>query len=550
MVGRFGRGRLAALIAVVGALGVMAAFASAAAAYSPIYLDPEASFKGPAIASTADGGVMLTITFDEHMLFCRIDPGGSTCAAAGGPTAPFEYEEDLGNWPFVAGNQIGLLDTRRADGGLEKKLFYRYDEAGHLTAEYEVASTTAGGTLAFTEAAEAPAGALTPMAFIGTVAGGSSSEGAVLAASEAFPATGTGSKFVVSRNAANTANVSDSDAAISVQGALLSSAYIGLAEGPGVYWRHLIGTGAPSFIQSNTHWSTPKLVGQSVSSSPIRMATGPGGLYLAYQRPGDGAVVLQKYEGGETFGAPLAITPGEISDFAIAEDPAGLIHVVYSDGGSEPFLHYSYAKDASNAVFTRPQVFPTAAYRDLRLVANSDGGGWVSWLDDETDSTFVLQLAPGEPAEPTSGGGGAPSAPSGGGGTGGPPSGGGTKKAPTPAAPTATVSGSLGHGLVGQLSVPKQCVAGGTAFKATLRVKQKGSKAHKVSYTVKGVAFSLGGKPIATDTAKPFEASFSTKGAGADKPLTVTAKVSVNLHLAHRISKVTKTLTAKVRTCG
>jgi hypothetical protein len=549
MVGRFGRGKLAALIAVVGALGVMAAFASAAAAYAPIYLDPEANFKGPAIVSTANGGVLLTITFEEHMRFCRIDPGASSCAAVGGPPAPAGFEEDLGNWPFIAGTDLGFLDTRRESGGLEKKIFYEYKEDGTLVYAHEVANTSAGGELAFTEAASAPGNVIAPGYFLGTIDGSGGSDGTPLAASETTSNSGTGSKFIVSRNSADTEDGSASEAAIAVQGNLLSSAYVGLYEGPKVYWRHLVGTGNPAFIQQNVHWSAPLLIGEAVIGAPVRMATGPGGLYLAYQEATDGAVVIRRYQGGETFGPPVAITPVGVADYAIAEDPAGLIHIVYSDGGSEPFLNYSYAKDASNAVFTRPQVFSPAAYRDLRLVANSDGGGWVSWLDDETDSSFVMQLAPGEPAEPTSGGG-APSVPSGGGGTGGPTPGGTTKKAPAPAAPTATVSGSLGHGLVGQLSVPKQCVAGGTGFKATLRVKRKGSQAHKVAYTVKGVAFSLGGKPIATDTAKPFEASFSTKGAGAGKALIVTAKVSVNLHLAHRITKVTKTLTAKVRTCG
>jgi hypothetical protein len=548
MVGRFGRGRLAALIAVIAALGVSAAFASAAAAYGPIYLDPEANFKGPAITSTADGGVLLTITFEEHLLFCRIEPGASTCAALGAPTAPAGYEEDLGNWPFVAGNELGLLDTRRDSGGIEKKLFYRYTEAGTPIGTSEVASTAGGGSLAFTEATSATQGLITPGFFLGTVSGGANSDGAVMAASETTAGSGTGSNFVVSRNAANTGDTSESDATIAVQGAMLSSAYVGLFEGAGVYWRQLVGTGNPAFVQQNPHWSTPKLVGESVTGSPVRMATGPGGLYLAYLGAADGGVTLQKYVGGDAFGAPLEITPAEVADFAIAEDPAGLIHVAYTLEGPEPFLHYSYAKDASNTVFTRPQVLAETEYRDLRLVANADGGGWVSWLDDGTDSSFVMQLSPGEPPEPTSAGGASGGgSPSSGGGT---TPGGTTKAVPKPGAPTATVSGSLGHGLVGQLSVPKQCVAGGTGFKATLRVKRKGSQAHKVSYTVKGVAFSLGGKPIATDTTKPFEASFSTKGAGAGKALTVTAKVSVNLHLAHRLSKVTKTLTAKVRTCG
>ena len=91
---------------------------------------------------------------------------------------------------------------------------------------------------------------------------------------------------------------------------------------------------------------------------------------------------------------------------------------------------------------------------------------------------------------------------------------------------------------------------GGQVFKAKVAVKRKGSKAHKVSYTVKKVVFLLGKKKLSTDKRKPFEVSVPTKGVAAGKTLTVGARISVNIHLGHRHSIVTKTLKASVKTCG
>ncbi|HTT95506.1 MAG TPA: hypothetical protein VMF55_12600 [Solirubrobacterales bacterium] len=147
--------------------------------------------------------------------------------------------------------------------------------------------------------------------------------------------------------------------------------------------------------------------------------------------------------------------------------------------------------------------------------------------------------------------------PAGGGGAGGSAGGGGDggteKPKPAPksgAGPISTTSASLGHGLVGGLTVPRQCVPGGDVFNAKVAVKRKGSQAHKTSYTVKSVTFLLGKKKISTDRTKPFEVDFATKGIGTGKALAVAARISVGLHLKHKTSTVTKTLKATVRICG
>lgn len=114
--------------------------------------------------------------------------------------------------------------------------------------------------------------------------------------------------------------------------------------------------------------------------------------------------------------------------------------------------------------------------------------------------------------------------------------------------PTKTTKGPLAPGLEGTLQTPKQCVAGGQTFTAKVGVKQKGSRRHKASYSVKKVKFLLGGKTISIDRTKPFEATYP--GSPAAQKLTVIARISVILHKGHRHGLATRTLKAVVMTCG
>ncbi len=271
------------------------------------------------------------------------------------------------------------------------------------------------------------------------------------------------------------------------------------------------------------------------------MATGPNGLYVAYVRPGDEAVVAQHYN-GVAFDPQVEISPPGTERFAIYEDPAGLLHLAY--GGPDGF-HYRYATDAANTVFSTPQTLPEHAYREMRLVATAAGDGWLTYWDNDDGHDFVLPLAAGEPASP--------SPPGSGGGDAGGSSGAGpapTAKPPRSGGTQTSVSRSLGHGLVGELSTPKGCVPGGQIFKAKVTVKRKGSQAHKAAYTVKQVTFFFGKKKIATDRRKPFEVAFATKGLGSGAALAISAKIEVNLHLGHRQSTVSRTLRTTVKTCG
>lgn len=537
------RSPIAALVAPLALLLLLVWGVGEAFGADPIDLGPAAGV-GPGLALTAGGSAALTFASEESpgvdtLHYCRIDPGAGGCSASAVLADPAaEFKTDVANQPLVEGGVVRVLQTRAKGASAEGHYLWTGEPFG--------AGTTLGTTegipgsqLDFGEAVSAPAGTVNPTATVIATVGTRNSVAPILTATGLGAASGPASTFHFTSDFT-------SDATISLQGSLLSLAYIDQSEEGAVLWRRYVGvSGTPASIQSEAGWSAPVRIGEAIGGGDqVRMATGPNGLYVAYVRPGDEAVVAQHFD-GVAFGAPVAISPPGTERFAISEDSAGLLHLAY--GGFDGF-HYRYARDASNSDFSNPQTLPEHAYREMRIATTAAGDGWLSYWDNDNGHDFVLPLSAGEPAPPS------PSASGGGDGSGGGGGGGGgagtTTKPPKKSGKgtQATVTGALGDGLVGALSVPKDCVPGGQVFKAKVAVKRRGSQAHKASYTVKKVTFFLGGTKIATDRRKPFEAGFATKGAG--KILSVGAKISVNLHVGHRHRTVSKTLKTTVRTCG
>ncbi len=512
-------GATASLLTVVALLALGCAAATAA---TPIDLGPGAG-TGPGLAITPAGAAAITYAEANGTLhYCRVDPGAGGCSASQVLTTSLPgFTEDSGNMPLVEGNTVRVVESRSESGSAEDKFLWSGEPFGSSTT---LGTTTGvpGSFLDFGEAVLAPPGTLNPTNAVIAAVGIGPSIAPTLNASGITAGSGPGSIFHITTDFT-------SDSTISLQGSMLSSAYIDQSLENGVYWRRYTDTaGTPASIQTDAKWSAPVKIGDAAGGGDqVRMATGPKGLYVAYLRASDDAVLIQRFN-GIGFDPPVAITGGGMFEFAISEDAGGLLHLAYR--GNDGF-HYKYSKDLSNANFSNPQTLPDSAYRDMRIATTADGHGWLSWWDNESTHDFVLPLAPGEPTPP------APPAPA-------TPKKGGTGE-------TTTTSVSLGHGLAGTLTVPKGCVPGGEVFKAKVAVKRRGSKAHKVSYTVKKVVFLLGKKKLATDKRKPFEVSVPTKGVGAGKTLTVGARISVNLHLGPRQhTTVTKSLKASVKTCG
>lgn len=525
--------RTAALATTVALSILLMCGAREALAADPIDLGP-ADSRGPGLALTAGGSAALTYAAEESpgvdtLHYCRIDPGVHGCSSSAVLANPTpEFKTDVANQPLVEGSVVRILQTRAKGASAEDHYLWSGEPFGGAT----ILGTTEGipgSELDFGEAVLAPAGTVNPTATVIATVGTGPSVAPILTATALTAASGPGSTFHFTTD-------STSDATISAQGSLLSLAYIDQTEGDAVLWRRYVGgTGTPASIQSAAGWSAPVKIGEAIGGGDqVRMVTGPNGLYVVYVRPGDSAVVAQHFN-GLAFESPVAISPPGAERFAVSEDSAGLLHLAY--GGLDGF-HYRYAKDAGNTTFSNPQTLPEHAYREMRIATTAAGDGWLTYWDNDNGHDFALPLAAGEPVPPSppssgGGGGGAPSPPASHGS-------GGTQR---------TVSGSLGHGLVGELTTPKACVPGGQIFKAKVAVKRKGSQAHKASYTVKQVTFFLGGKKVTTDKRKPFETSFATKGLAKGAVLAVAAKISVNLHVGHRHSTISKTLKTTVTTC-
>jgi hypothetical protein len=522
----------AALAVIALALG-----AGPAVAASPIDLGP--ADEGPHLALDANGAAHLSWAAsgpgNTALHYCRIDRGGSGCASAHTFPQVGTFTSDFGNAPLlVSGGAVDVLDAR-FNGNEQKQL---WTSANAFAAPTVVGSNEVlAGTMTFTQALYAPKGTVSSTAdVVGTILGGAESNGASFQATN-LTGTATGSTIL---SAGSTA-----DATIGRYGPTLVVVYVSLSSGRPIFSRTYTGVGTPASLNSSANWTPPVPV--DAGDNEVALATGVNGPYLAYQSGPDDTLLLRHYNGLGGWEAPIAVAPPHATQISISEDEAGIVHLVWLDPESGD-LHYSYGLDKSNTAFSRPQTLAVSEARDTSVATDAAGVGWVTWKEATGDAT-AIPVEPGEPPLPPTGGGGN----GGGNGSQSPPP--AAKPAPPakPSSPapgaTKSTSAPIVPGLNATLSTPKACVAGGAAFKAKVAVKKKGTKAHKLSYSVKQVKFSLGGKLVATDTTKPFEATLHGS-AHAGSSIPVAAQISVVLKKGHRHSTVTKTLTAKVTTCG
>jgi hypothetical protein len=518
--------RLALIVAAL-TLAAMASAASALAA-APIGLGPGRTSPHLAVGNGGVGYLTWAVSNGpalEEVHYCRLDPGAGACSEEKNLAPVSGFEFDQGNAPLVAPGRVLILSGRFGTGNPSGENFL-YSSADGFAAHQVVANPAKE----FTDVAFAPAGTVAPQERLAIVNSGPVTGGGF------FQASGTTAGEVASTSFDLTSPDTIAEA-IAAQGNSFYAAYVDLSS-HGVFWRHYAGSGGSvASLNNGAEWSAPAPVGEGGEN--VALAGGPGGLFIAYDAP-DGTVLLQKFN-GVGWDAPAAVTgPGVTNGwFALAEDSAGILHLAWED--AEGALRYRYARDASNSAFTNPQTLAVGGgFRDLELGVEASGNGWVTWQDFNV-MPFVneaLPVAPGEPPLPVTNPSPAPPATT-------------LPLTPKPPynGPTKTTAKSLGKGLQGSLTTPKQCVAGGSYFKAKVAVKRKGSHAHKVSYSVGQVKFFVGGKLIVTDKKKPFEALLGTKGTAAGKSLAVSARISVLLRKGHRHSTVQKTLKATVKTC-
>jgi hypothetical protein len=495
----------------------LALFAPAAIAASPIDLG-EAD-EGPRLAvSETDVGYM-TWASDDVLHYCRVDPGATSCSESktfGDPLTGYDVDE--GSAPLLTGNRVLIVSDRFKSNNAK----FVYSSTGAFTVATQVANESNAD---MSDAIFAPGGTIAGSERILTVESGAETFGGRLQATSSGGESTTAS-FSLSNDEGTRAET------IARVGSTAYAAFIDLDSGV-IYMRSYTGDGSLTHLNNTSNWTAPAAIAQGDDN--VVLAGGPSGLYIAYDRPSDEAVMLQKFT-GSGWSSPIALTaPGVVNGwFGLSEDPAGILHFSWEEGED---LLYRYGRDASNTSFTNPQTLAGGGdFAEQRLETNAAGNGWISWEDFNDEHAEAMPIAPGEPPASTPVPKPTPPAAAG-------------PATPTYKGPTKNTEKSIGHGLGASLSTPKGCVPGGSLFKAKVAVKRTGSKAHKASYTVAKVKFYLGKKLIGTDTKKPFEVSFATAGLGVGKTLEVSAKISVNLHLGHRHSTVSKTLKADVSTC-
>lgn len=515
------------LLALPLALCALALGVTSAAAATPIDLGPAKN--GPRLATAASGVGHVTWAGmgDEALHYCRLDPGAGSCSAAKTfPALVGNEPYDLGNAPLLAPDRLLILDVREHPD--DYKLLYSSSDgfSGHTN----LSSSSIGENVGITDAVFAPAGTVNAKERILTV-----QSGPVSPNGGKFQAVGTAGGETTS--ASFSLSNGDETCAESVArvGALVYGAFIncGVVNPQKIYLRRYQGDGALANLNDKTKWTAPGLVGEAYSN--VVLASGPSGLYIAYDRLGDRAVVLRKFIAPASWTDPIVLGTSDphSSWFALSEDDAGVLHFSWEQDGN---LLYRYGRDAGNAAFTTPQTLAGGGdFDEQRIGVNAAGNGWISWKNFASEHAMALPLAPGEPGPAPAPIGASPSSPS---------------IPQSYAGPTKTGEVALGHGLKAALTTPKGCVVGGQRFTAKLAVKRKGSQAHKASYSVAKVKFLLDRKLVSTDKRKPFEVSFATAGVPVGATLTVAAKVTVKLRQGERRATVNKTLKAPVKTCG
>ncbi len=525
------------LLALPLSLCALALGIAGADAATPIDLGPAKN--GPRLATAESGAGHLTWAgADEALHYCRLDPGAGSCSAAKTfPSLAGNEPYDLGNAPLLAPDRLLILDVREKPD--DYKLLYTSSDG--FNAPTTVSGSSIGELMGITDAVFAPAGTVNAKERILTV-----QSGPVSPNGGKFQAVGTAGGETTS--ASFSLSNGDETCAESVArvGALVYGAFIncGVVNSQKVYLRRYQGDGALANLNDKTKWTAPGPVGEGYSN--VVLAGGPSGLYIAYDRLGDRAVVLRKFVAPASWTEPVVLGVPDVHSgfFALSEDSVGVLHFSWEQGGN---LLYRYGRDATNESFTNPQTLAGGGdFDEQRIGVNAAGNGWISWNNFANERAMALPLSPGEPqAEPSSPGGANPQP------AGSTPSSPSSPSIPRSyTGPTKTREATLGQGLTAGLTTPKSCVAGGQRFKARLAVKRKGSQAHKAGYSVKKVKFLLDGKLVSTDTSKPFEVSFTTSGAPVGATLTVAAKVTVKLRQGKRRATVGKILRAPVKTCG
>ena len=378
--------RLAVLIAVA-----LAAPASAAAA--PVDLGA-----GSDQRIAVDGSGAAHVAFSENVSgqdvthYCKLVTGTGSCGSSTNFTYPPgpNFGSSSGVWPLLPDDgRVLVVDARCCQNYATKYLYTSSDGGQTFGPQTEVGDEPnsgagiTGGTLYAPAASVRPAESIltfTDLATLGLTFQATGTTGP--------PETTTASNVLTGGDGTN--------GSIGLSGQTLVATWWDLDDGF-IYWRQWNGSGD---VNDSANWSPmTQLEPASVDATP-RLASGPSGIYLAYNR-GTGSsspTVVRKFT-GSGWGPPVTVTEEGSSRFDVVLDPSGTVQVAWERSGA---LLYSHGDGPANSSYSTPQTLvadnsANGGYGNIRLGVGG-GAHWVTWQDSSPTRVKALSFTPGLPA--------------------------------------------------------------------------------------------------------------------------------------------------------
>lgn len=390
--------------ALLAALAVILAGAAAAQAAAPVDLGAGRR-QHVAVDSAGAAHVAFeeTVGSQDTTHYCQLPDAAATACAA--PPRTFTYPQDAnfgsssGTYPILPGDgRILVFDSRCCLRYSTKFVYTSSDGGATFDAGTEVGRDDNSAASIDGAALYAPAGTLgrSGESLLGI------SELATLGLS--FQATGTTGPPTISTPNGVITQGDASNGSLGVSGNTLVAAWLGIDDGF-VYWRQWAGSGD---VNDSSNWTPITQLELSNINAAPRLASGPGGIYIAYNSGTSSpqTTIVRKFT-GSGWAPPHTLNTDGTPRFDIVEDPTGTLHYTWEENGA---LMYRFGNDPENSSFSRPLTLVPAneapgGFTNIHLGVSTNGA-WVTW-EDGSSPIHVKALAvspePGPLPPPTQG---------------------------------------------------------------------------------------------------------------------------------------------------
>jgi hypothetical protein len=324
--------------------------------------------------------------------YCRVALGASACSAAATRTPDPANTQNLegGHALLPGGARVLLQEARCCTVWMQKYLYSSTNGGTSFTAGVSPGFRNDNGAGEGGDALYTPPGALgRPAESVATISDAQTIGLTFQVAGTAADPTFQGGFQMTSGNSYN--------GSLGLAGNTLVAVWSTLSPA-NLLWRAWRGTGD---VNDPAQWTPAAVAGPTNVDSNASVASGPGGIYVAYATPSSGTTqtfVLRRFT-RTGWSAPVAVTETNNPQFGdLYEDPTGRLHFAWQDSNGN--LRYRYARSAANTSFSLPQTLSGSRtdgnFAGLELAANASGRGFVTW-GFYGGTIKVAPFAPGEP---------------------------------------------------------------------------------------------------------------------------------------------------------